>query len=94
MISREGDVLLEDEGGAGSVRQVQQIRRVAGVAFNPLKFLREVRNEAARVTFPSRRETAVTTGLVIAMAAATAAFFFIADQVFSAAVRALFGLGG
>ena len=90
---REGDVLLEDEGGAGSVRQVQQIRRVAGVAFDPLKFLREVRAETARVTFPGRRETAVTTGLVLAMAAATAAFFFIADQIFSLALRALFGFG-
>ncbi|MDE2334428.1 MAG: preprotein translocase subunit SecE [Rhodospirillales bacterium] len=64
------------------------------MAFDPLKFLREVRTETVRATFPSRRETAVTTGLVIAMAAATAAFFFIADQVFSIAVRALFGFGG
>ena len=94
MMSREGEVLLEDVDGAGSVRRVQQIRRVAGVAFDPLKFLRDVRTETGRVTFPSRRETAVTTGLVIAMATAAAAFFFIADQVFSAAVRALFGLGG
>ena len=64
------------------------------MAFDPLKFLREVRAETARVTFPGRRETAVTTGLVIAMAAATAAFFFIADQIFSLALRALFGFGG
>ncbi len=91
---REGGVLLEDEDGAGIVRQVQQVRSVAGVAFDPLKFLREVRAETGRVTFPSRRETAVTTGLVILMAAAAAAFFFIADQAFSAAIRALFGFGG
>lgn len=64
------------------------------MSIDPLKFLREVKAETARVTFPSRRETAITTGLVILMAAAIAAFFFITDEIFSAALRALFGIGG
>lgn len=59
-----------------------------------MKFLADVRTEAQRVTWPTRRETLITTGLVLAMAALTAAFFFIVDQLIGIAVRSLFGLGG
>ncbi len=62
-----------------------------GVAVSPAKFIRDVRAEAGKVTWPSRRETTVTTGLVLAMAALTALFFFVIDQGFGFAVRALFG---
>lgn len=61
------------------------------MAFDPLKFAREVRSEMAKVTWPSRKETMVTTGLVFALAAAAAAFFFIADQIIGIGVRLLFG---
>jgi preprotein translocase subunit SecE len=61
------------------------------VAFEPVKFVREVRLEVSKVTWPSRRETLVTTGLVFAMAAMTAIFFFAVDQVIGLGVRALFG---
>jgi len=61
------------------------------VAVHPAQFVREVRAEMARVTWPSRRETLVTTALVIAMVAVTAAFFFAIDEVVSIAVRAMFG---
>ncbi len=64
------------------------------VAFNPAKFLREVRAEAGRVTWPTRKETLVTTGLVFAMAAMAALFFFVVDLVIGAGVRLLFGIGG
>jgi preprotein translocase subunit SecE len=47
----------------------------------------------SRVTWPSRKETLVTTGLVFAMAAAAALFFFIVDQVIGLGVRALFNVG-
>ncbi len=68
-------------------------KQMSGVAFQPLRFLREVRVEVTKVTWPSRRETLVTTGLVFVMAAFAAAFFFIADQIIGIAVRALFGAG-
>ncbi len=61
------------------------------VAFEPAKFAREVRVEITRVTWPSRRETLVTTALVFAMAAMTAIFFFVVDQVIGLSVRAIFG---
>jgi preprotein translocase subunit SecE len=60
------------------------------LAFAPVKFVREVRAEAARVTWPSRRETLVTTGLVLVMAALTAMFFFVVDLAAGWVVRVLF----
>jgi preprotein translocase subunit SecE len=63
------------------------------VAFEPAKFVREVRAEVSRVTWPTRKETMVTTGLVLGMVALAAAFFFLVDQVIGIAVRALFGVG-
>jgi preprotein translocase subunit SecE len=67
---------------------------MSGVAFDPAKFVREVRSEVAKVTWPSRKETLVTTGLVLAMATLATIFFFIADQIIGIGVRALFGAGG
>ena len=68
--------------------------KVIGVTVDPAKFVREVRAEVARVTWPSRKETMVTTGLVLGMVALAAAFFFCVDQVIGLAVRALFGAWG
>ena len=64
------------------------------MAVSPAKFVREVRFEVTKVTWPTRRETMVTTGLVLAMAALTAVFFFAVDQIIGLGVRALFGRGG
>ena len=63
------------------------------VAFDPVKFIREVRAEVGKVTWPSRKETLVTTGLVFALSGMAAVFFFVADQVIGIGVRALFGVG-
>ena len=63
------------------------------MAFNLVKFMREVRAEAAKTTWPSRKETVQTTGLVLAMVIVTAAFFLTIDQIFGAGMRALFGVG-
>jgi preprotein translocase subunit SecE len=59
----------------------------------PTEFIQQVRQEVARVTWPSRKETMVTTAMVFVMVFIAAAFFFLVDQIFSAAVRLLFGLG-
>ena len=61
------------------------------MAVEPLKFAREVRIEVTKVTWPSRKETMVTTALVLAMAALTSIFFFVVDQVIGLSVRAIFG---
>ena len=64
------------------------------MAVDPAKFVREVRAEVARVTWPSRRETLITTGLVFLMVAIAATFFFAVDQVIGIGIRALFGVAG
>jgi preprotein translocase subunit SecE len=63
------------------------------VAVNPAKFLREVRIEVGRVTWPTRKETLVTTGLVFGMAALAAVFFLVIDQVVGFLVRLVFASG-
>lgn len=61
---------------------------------NPVKFFREVRQEGAKVTWPSRKETLTTTGLVLAMCAIMAMFFLGVDLAIGAAVRWILGIGG
>jgi len=61
---------------------------------NPGQFMREVRQEVAKVTWPSRKETAISTAMVFVMVFMAALFFFLADQVLAFAVRVILGLGG
>ena len=61
---------------------------------SPAQFVREVRQEMARVTWPTRKETAITTGMVLAMTVLAALFFFLVDQVLGWGVRLILGLGG
>ena len=60
---------------------------------NPLDFLQQVRTEGEKVTWPSRKETLITTGLVLAMSALAAVFFLVVDQVIALGMRSLFGMG-
>ena len=60
---------------------------------SPVEFFQQVRQEVSRVTWPTRKETMVTTAMVFVMVFVAAAFFFLVDQVFSAGVRLIFGLG-
>jgi preprotein translocase subunit SecE len=60
---------------------------------SPIEFIQQVRQEVSRVTWPSRKETIVTTAMVFVMVFIAAAFFFVVDQAFSAGVRLVFGLG-
>ncbi len=61
---------------------------------NPAVFMRQVRQEVSKVTWPSRKETAVTTAMVFVMVALTAIFFLIVDQIISLGVQQILGLGG
>jgi preprotein translocase subunit SecE len=56
-----------------------------------LKFAREVRAEASRVTWPTAKENMQVTGLVLAMVVATALYFLAVDGIIGTATRALFG---
>ncbi|TRW95096.1 preprotein translocase subunit SecE [Paracoccus sp. M683] len=48
---------------------------------NPVKFIAEVRAEAAKITWPTRREVVTTTIMVLIMAALTSVFFFLVDLI-------------
>ena len=50
---------------------------------NPLAFLQQVRSEKSKVTWPSRRETLISTAMVLVMVVFAALFFFAADQLIS-----------
>ena len=62
--------------------------------FNPGQFVREVRQETSKVTWPTRKETMVTTGMVFLMVFLASLFFLIVDWFLSQGVRLLLGLGG
>jgi preprotein translocase subunit SecE len=61
---------------------------------SPVDFLRQVRQEVTKVTWPSRKETIISTIMVFVMVVIMAIFFFLVDQVLSLGVRAILGLGG
>jgi len=61
---------------------------------SPFKFLQEVRQEVAKVTWPSRRETAITTVMVFVFSVAAGVFLLIADQVIRMTVTLVLGIGG
>ncbi len=61
---------------------------------SPAQFVREVRQEIAKVTWPNRKELIVTTISVLVMSALAALFFFLVDQVIAFSIKFLLGLGG
>jgi preprotein translocase subunit SecE len=59
---------------------------------NPLQFMQQVRSEVAKVVWPSRRETMITTVMVFVMATIFAIFFFGVDQIVQAILRVILSL--
>lgn len=59
---------------------------------NPLKFLREVRQEVGKVSWPSRNETMISTVMVLIMVTVASIFFLAADQVISWGVQLLLSI--
>jgi preprotein translocase subunit SecE len=58
----------------------------------PLKFLKEVRQEISKVTWPTRKETILTTAMVFVMVFILSLFFLGVDQILSYGVRLILGL--
>jgi preprotein translocase subunit SecE len=61
---------------------------------SPFKFLQEVREETAKVTWPTRKETMITTAMVFVMVAIASIFFLVADQVIRIVVTFVLGVAG
>ena len=66
--------------------------RVRAMA-NPFEFIQQVRAEASKVTWPTRRETLITTGLVILMVLVASIFFVSIDQAIRLLVSFVMSLG-
>jgi preprotein translocase subunit SecE len=60
---------------------------------SPFKFMQEVRAEADKVTWPSRRETLITTAMVFVMVAVASILFLVADQVIRIVITFILGIG-
>lgn len=61
---------------------------------NPGEFVRQVRQEISKVTWPTRKEAVVTTVMVFIMVFIMALFFLGVDKLLSSAIRWILGLGG
>jgi preprotein translocase subunit SecE len=61
---------------------------------NPGEFLRQVRSETAKVSWPTRKETVTTGIMVLIMTTLLGIFFFGVDSLFALVVRQLLGLIG
>jgi len=60
---------------------------------SPAQFVQQVRQETRKVSWPSRKETGVSTIMVLVMVALASVFFFIVDQLLSWGVQLIFGVG-
>jgi preprotein translocase subunit SecE len=60
---------------------------------NPMEFIQEVREEARKVTWPTRRETMITTAMVLVMVVIASIFFLTVDMVLQKAVALVLGFG-
>ncbi len=61
---------------------------------NPAKFIQQVRQEAAKVTWPSRKETSISTVMVFVFVFIAALFFMLVDWLLQMGVRGILGFGG
>lgn len=60
---------------------------------NPFTFLQQVRSETSKVTWPTRRETMISTAMVFIMAGLAAAFFFAADMLMGWVIGLILNVG-
>ncbi|MEM7243425.1 MAG: preprotein translocase subunit SecE [Pseudomonadota bacterium] len=60
---------------------------------NPVQFMQQVRAEIAKVVWPTRRETTVTTIMVAIMATLVAIFFLLVDQIVKFGLEMILSIG-
>jgi preprotein translocase subunit SecE len=61
---------------------------------NPIQFLQQVRQEATKVTWPTRKETMISTAMVFVFVILAAIFFLVVDKILLLGVGFIFGIGG
>jgi preprotein translocase subunit SecE len=62
--------------------------------FNPVQFFNQVKQEGRRITWPSRKETLVSTVMVFGFVIAASIFFLAVDAVLSFSIGKILGFGG
>ncbi len=60
---------------------------------SPWQFIQQVRQEVSKVTWTSRKETMVTTTMVVIMVFCASIFFFVVDWFLGIGVKSILGLG-
>ncbi len=60
---------------------------------SPLEFLQQVSAETAKVVWPTRRETGITTLMVVIFAFVASVFFFVVDMIIRYGVTLILGIG-
>ena len=61
---------------------------------SPAKFIRQVRQEMRQVTWPTRKETGITTIMVFIMVTLAAIFLTGVDWIFANLIQLVLGVGG
>ncbi len=79
--------------GAQRRRGAHEVRSETMAKVNPFEFLQQVRSEGAKVTWPTRKETMITTGMVFVMVLVASIFFLVVDQAVRWGVSLVLGLG-
>ena len=63
------------------------------MSISPMQFLRQVKQEAKKVTWPTKKEVVPTCTMVIIVVVMAAAFFFMVDMVLAWGVDKILQLG-
>jgi preprotein translocase subunit SecE len=61
--------------------------------FSPVEFAQQVRQEFYKITWPTRKETTVTTAMVFVMVILAAIFFLLSDLIIGTLVDFVLGIG-
>jgi preprotein translocase subunit SecE len=61
---------------------------------SPVEFFKQVRQEVNKVTWPTRKETTLTTTMVLAMVVMASIFFLLVDLLLSKGISLILGFGG
>ena len=59
----------------------------------PAKFVREVRQEMRKVTWPERRDTFISAAIVILLMVLFSLFFLLTDQIWSFSIKKIIQIG-
>ncbi|NBX04488.1 MAG: preprotein translocase subunit SecE [Alphaproteobacteria bacterium] len=61
-------------------------------AQSPAKFVNEVRQEMRKVTWPTRKETLISTAMVLTLVAFAAVFFVFVDWAIHSIINLILGI--